>query len=634
LSRNRRASQPAFNFIEILYCVAVFALLRHAAVALLRHAAVALLPHRRGRSVVPRASNFSASPSPSSSTSLPPASSTTPPAGPHHITKPFFRLFKFRLNRRIIYSSYCDLMKKIYIELERLLRLENMSLPESERFAEFVNGKLVTPKEGSFLVQIIPENEEEEPLTFLFRWKDLYLDSFHFDEVWYRLCDHEAELPPRKQLPYREKKGVVVLESISSRYDDLGGSNVDIGHLAFVRCYYTLRKTGRLCLSANGLQTLKSGALATPAVGISEAVRFAFHQRMVKNALKSGTTFHVTDSISKYFNMWGTFSQCMYTNVRPPCCLLSLVQISNRLWVIRRQDLAEAKSDGNEAEVPLKSLLAWHAEDKRRILHAVCNVRDLDRTVTFYKNSFAMKVLRTKDDPEENKATALVGFGPENNNFALKLDHEHGKKGYEIGAAFGHFGIATEDVNKLVKKAESKGGKITREPRINGGPAEVTFVHDPDNYRFELVQRVRTPDQLNKMMLRVCDIERSIRFYQKALGMTVISKKDFPKSQCTIASLGYPEKETVLELTYHYGVTEYAKGNAYEQVVIGTNDVYRSAKTVERLITVLGGAMLEKPCKLPRTNTVAMSFLDPDGWKLVLMDIGDFLNELQGIPGV
>lgn len=161
-----------------------------------------------------------------------------------------------------------------------------------------------------------------------------------FIGVWYRLSDHEAELPSRDQLDYLKEGGIVYL-SISSSYADLGGANIDIGHHAFSRCYYGLRKTNILRLSGKGIKHLQSGPLATPAVGIWEAVRFSFQQELVKKALLSGNYIHITSKFSTYFNLWGSFSKAMYTKEVPEECILSIVQISNSLWVIRRQDLVE-----------------------------------------------------------------------------------------------------------------------------------------------------------------------------------------------------------------------------------------------------------------------------------------------------
>ncbi|KAK8450471.1 hypothetical protein SEVIR_6G034100v4 [Setaria viridis] len=224
---------------------------------------------------------------------------------------------------------------------------------------------------------------------------------------------------------------------------------------------------------------------------------------------------------------------------------------------------------GSEAAKSAEAVLEWNKQDNKRMLHAVYRVGDLDRTIKYYTECFGMKLLRKRDVPDEKYTNAFLGFGPEDTNFALELTYNYGVDKYDIGEGFGHFGIANEDVYKLAENIKSKGGNITREPGpVKGGSTVIAFAQDPDGYRFALIQRAETPEPLCQVMLRVGDLERSIKFYEKALGMKLLEKKDVPDYKYTIAKLGYADedKTTVLELIYNYGVTEYSKGNAYAQV--------------------------------------------------------------------
>ncbi|KAJ4754793.1 Lactoylglutathione lyase [Rhynchospora pubera] len=278
-----------------------------------------------------------------------------------------------------------------------------------------------------------------------------------------------------------------------------------------------------------------------------------------------------------------------------------------------------------------ENVLEWPQKDKRRFLHAVYRVGDLDRTIKFYTECFGMKLLRKRDVPEEKYANAFLGFGPEDTNFAVELTYNYGVDKYEIGTGFGHFAIATEDITKLVETVRASGGKVAREPGpVKGGTTVIAFVDDPDGYKFEIIQRGPTPEPLCQVMLRVGDLERSIQFYQKACGMKLLRKKDVPDYKYTIAMMGYADEHetTVLELTYNYGVTEYTKGNAYAQVAISTEDVYKSAEVVDIVTKELGGKITRQPGPIPGLNTKITSFLDPDGWKTVLVDHVDFLKEL------
>ncbi|MED6144114.1 Lactoylglutathione lyase [Stylosanthes scabra] len=280
----------------------------------------------------------------------------------------------------------------------------------------------------------------------------------------------------------------------------------------------------------------------------------------------------------------------------------------------------------------MADLLEWPKQDKRRLLHVVYRVGDLDRTIKFYTECLGMKLLRQRDVPEEKYANAFLGFGPEQSHFVVELTYNYGVSSYDIGDGFGHFAIATQDVYKLAEHIRSKGGNITREPGpLQGGTIVVAFVKDPDGYTFALIQRPTIHDPFCQIMLRVGDLERSIQFYEKAVGLKLLRKVDKPDNKYTAALLGYAEEHetTVLELTYNYGVTEYTKGNAYAQIAIGTDDVYKSAQVVSAVAQELGGKITRPPGPLPGLNTKITSFLDPDGWKTVLVDNEDFLKELN-----
>lgn len=296
-----------------------------------------------------------------------------------------------------------------------------------------------------------------------------------------------------------------------------------------------------------------------------------------------------------------------------------------------------ASEEAIETGVESESLIDWPKNDKRRFLHAVYRVGDLDRTIKFYTECFGMKLLRKRDVPEEKYSNAFLGFGPEESHFAVELTYNYGVDKYDIGTGFGHFAIASEDVYKLVEDIRSKGGKITREPGpVKGGSTVIAFAQDPDGYIFELIQRGPTSEPFCQVMLRVGDLDRSIQFYEKACGMKLLRKSDNAAYKYTIAMLGYADEyeTTVLELTYNYDVKEYTKGNAYAQVAISTEDVYKSAQAIELVTKELGGKITRQPGPLPGINTKITSFVDPDGWKVVLVDNSDFLKELEKeVPG-
>ncbi|EEC78802.1 hypothetical protein OsI_19060 [Oryza sativa Indica Group] len=270
----------------------------------------------------------------------------------------------------------------------------------------------------------------------------------------------------------------------------------------------------------------------------------------------------------------------------------------------------------------------WVKKDRRRMLHVVYRVGDLDKTIKFYTECLGMKLLRKRDIPEERYTNAFLGYGPEDSHFVVELTYNYGVESYDIGTAFGHFGIAVEDVAKTVDLIKAKGGTVTREPGpVKGGKSVIAFIEDPDGYKFELIERGPTPEPLCQVMLRVGDLDHAINFYEKAFGMELLRKRDNPQYKYTIAMMGYgPEdKNAVLELTYNYGVKEYDKGNAYAQIAISTDDVYKTAEVIRQN----GGQITREPGPLPGINTKITACTDPDGWKTVFVDNVDFLKELE-----
>ncbi|KAK3137233.1 hypothetical protein QOZ80_5BG0449550 [Eleusine coracana subsp. coracana] len=296
----------------------------------------------------------------------------------------------------------------------------------------------------------------------------------------------------------------------------------------------------------------------------------------------------------------------------------------------RRGLSAGAEAGGGSAAqvVGPEEAMEWVKKDRRRLLHVVYRVGDLDKTIKFYTECLGMKLLRKRDIPEERYTNAFLGYGPEDSHFVVELTYNYGVESYDIGTGFGHFGIAVEDVAKTVDLIKAKGGTVTREPGpVKGGKSVIAFIEDPDGYKFELIERGPTPEPLCQVMLRVGDLDRAINFYEKAFGMELLRKRDNPQYKYTIAMMGYgPEdKNAVLELTYNYGITEYDKGNAYAQIAISTDDVYKTAEVVR----LNGGHITREPGPLPGINTKITACTDPDGWKTVFVDNIDFLKELE-----
>ncbi len=118
-------------------------------------------------------------------------------------------------------------------------------------------------------------------------------------------------------------------------------------------------------------------------------------------------------------------------------------------------------------------------------------------------------------------------------------------------------------------------------------------------------------------MLRVGDLDRSIKFYSEILGMKLLRKKDYPDGKFTLAFIGYGDEQdnTVIELTYNWGVDKYEIGDGYGHIAIEVNDVYKAADEIQQR----GGKIL-RPAGPMNAGTTIIAFVeDPDGYPIELI---------------
>ena len=118
-------------------------------------------------------------------------------------------------------------------------------------------------------------------------------------------------------------------------------------------------------------------------------------------------------------------------------------------------------------------------------------------------------------------------------------------------------------------------------------------------------------------MLRVRDLDASLKFYCDVLGMKLLRRHDFPEGKFTLAFVGYgDEKEsTVLELTHNWDVDSYDHGDAYGHIAVGVDDVYQACDRVREL----GGNVVRDAGPMKGGTTVLAFVEDPDGYKVELL---------------
>lgn len=118
-------------------------------------------------------------------------------------------------------------------------------------------------------------------------------------------------------------------------------------------------------------------------------------------------------------------------------------------------------------------------------------------------------------------------------------------------------------------------------------------------------------------MLRVGDLQRSIDFYTRVLGMQLLRTTERPEQKYSLAFVGYggnPDQAEI-ELTYNHGVHQYEMGTAYGHIAIGVPDAYAACERIR----AGGGQVTREPGPVQGGSTVIAFVTDPDGYKIELI---------------
>ena len=117
-------------------------------------------------------------------------------------------------------------------------------------------------------------------------------------------------------------------------------------------------------------------------------------------------------------------------------------------------------------------------------------------------------------------------------------------------------------------------------------------------------------------MLRVGDLERSVKFYTELFGMTELRRRDVPAGKYTLVFLGYGDGGTEVELTYNYGVDKYEIGTGFGHLAVGMPDVYGACEKMK----AAGAKITRAPGPVQHGTTVIAFVEDPDGYKIELIE--------------
>jgi lactoylglutathione lyase len=118
-------------------------------------------------------------------------------------------------------------------------------------------------------------------------------------------------------------------------------------------------------------------------------------------------------------------------------------------------------------------------------------------------------------------------------------------------------------------------------------------------------------------MLRVGDLDRSIKFYTEVLGMKLLRQKDYPDGRFTLAFIGYGDESenTVIELTHNWDTNSYDLGSGYGHIALEVDDVYQATEEIRKR----GAKILRDAGPMNAGSTIIAFVEDPDGYPIELI---------------
>ncbi len=124
-----------------------------------------------------------------------------------------------------------------------------------------------------------------------------------------------------------------------------------------------------------------------------------------------------------------------------------------------------------------------------KFLHTMIRVNNLEESISFYKDVLGMNLISNEDYPDGEFTLAFLSYGTSKEDPCIELTYNYGKHSYDLGNAFGHIALGTNDIRKACDLVKTKGGKVVREPGpMKHGKTVIAFVEDPNGYKIELIE--------------------------------------------------------------------------------------------------------------------------------------------------
>lgn len=118
-------------------------------------------------------------------------------------------------------------------------------------------------------------------------------------------------------------------------------------------------------------------------------------------------------------------------------------------------------------------------------------------------------------------------------------------------------------------------------------------------------------------MLRVGNLQQSVKFYTEVLGMKVLRQKDYPEGKFTNTFIGYGDEseQAAIELTYNWDSDHYDIGNGFGHIALEVDDVYDATEQIRKR----GGKVIRDAGPMNAGSTIIAFVEDPDGYQIELL---------------
>ena len=125
------------------------------------------------------------------------------------------------------------------------------------------------------------------------------------------------------------------------------------------------------------------------------------------------------------------------------------------------------------------------------LIHTCYRIGDIDRSVAFYE-ALGFEEIRRMPIREE---AINVFMGLPDDGARLELTYNHGVDSYELGTAYGHIAITSDDLDATLGRLADQGIEPEKPPySVREGGSRICFVRDPDGYRVEIIEQPKVAE--------------------------------------------------------------------------------------------------------------------------------------------